>query len=177
MRRFIVIISLTALVFALSPISAPAFAAKTLDALPDWNVPYMIVHAEDIPKVLSRLGNSFLFEAALDEATRKYVVSRGSYQATIFARYARSGFIEWARNSPVESLSFAMGLQWPNIGSFFGAIRFSSDKQEFLTQLSSITDEDDAGNKLKNTMTFFSLIADLTAKNPFRNLFQLAVIQ
>ena len=154
---------------------ASAEAAGTLDALAVWNAPHMIVHAEYIPKTLSRLGNSFLFETMLDEAARTYVKDSSyseRYLAQAFARFARRDFSEWMQNSPIESISLTMGLKWPNAGKLIGAIRFSPDKQEFLTQLSMITDEDGAKEKLKNTLLSLIGVPDVPVwrdgrANPF----------
>jgi hypothetical protein len=46
--------------------SLPA-EAGTLDALPAWDEPHVVVHVEDVSKTLSRLGSSYLFDKLLDE--------------------------------------------------------------------------------------------------------------
>ncbi|MDR1622942.1 MAG: hypothetical protein LBS00_11260 [Synergistaceae bacterium] len=122
-------------------------AAGTLDALPKWDDPHMIVHLEDVSEAMGRLGSSFFFDHFLDESARER--AKDSQDTPFPLRFAREGCLEWLKNFPVESFSLVKGLMLENEDTFQGAIRFASDKQEILDKLSAGVDGDDAEEREK----------------------------
>ena len=126
-------------------------AGGTLNALPAWDAPHMLVHVEDISQTLSRLGNSFLFELLLDESVGEQVKNYSPDMRGIL-RFAREGFLDWVKNFPVESFSLVNGVMLEDKDTFQGAVRFSPGKQEILARISMIADEEDAEEKLKEAL-------------------------
>jgi hypothetical protein len=70
----------------------------------------------------------------------------------------REDFLNWLKNFPVESFSMVKGLMLENEGTFHGAVRFSPDKKDILSNLRKISApvsgdmSEDASAKIKEAM-------------------------
>lgn len=92
-------------------------SAATLDALPEWENPHMVVHAENLSGTMARLGKSFLLDALLD------------------VRRERAPLLQWLGVFPAESVSLVRGLLLDDEDTFQGAVRLVPSARKALLGL------------------------------------------
>ena len=107
--------------------------AGTLDALPVWNTPHVLVHVEGAAEAASRLGNSFLLDALLD------------------VHPPRASLLGWLRHFPVESFSLVKGVMYDDEDTFQGAICFTNDREELLSAIPVLSEPMEGENDLEAT--------------------------
>ncbi len=98
-------------------LSTSSVSASTLDALPAWKNPHMVVHAENLSWTMARLGKSFLLDALLD------------------VRREREPLLQWLGAFPAESVSLVRGLLLDDEDTFQGAVRFVPSARKALLDL------------------------------------------